>query len=92
MISIRNIIRHELIGLPVEIVESKNKFQAGIKGTVVDETKNLLIIETKRGIKKIQKKGAKFIFTIPDGRKVIVNGEKIALRPEERIKIKVKRW
>jgi len=92
MISVRNVIRHELIGLPVEIVESKNKFQKGMKGIVVDETKNLLIIEAEGKIKRVQKKGAKFIFTIPDGRKAIVNGEKITLRPEERIKIRVKKW
>jgi len=92
MISTRNIIRHELIGLPVEIIESKNKFQIGIKGIVVDETKNLLIIESEREIKKIQKKGVKFMFIIPNGKKVTVNGEKIALRPEERIKLRVKKW
>jgi len=92
MISINNVIKHELIGLPVEIIESRNKFHIGIKGTVVDETKNLLIIETKKKIKKIQKKGTKFMFTVPNGKKVIVYGEKIALRPEERIKLKVKKW
>jgi len=92
MISAKNLIRHELIGLDVEVVGSTNKFHVGIKGLVVDETKNLLIIETRKGIKKIQKKGAKFIFTIPDGKKVKVNGTKIVVRPEERIKLKVKKW
>ena len=92
MISVRNLIRHELIGLPVEVVESSNKFQIGIKGKVVDETKNLLIIETKNGLKKIQKKGSKFIFKIPSGKKVKVDGERIIARPEDRIKLKVKKW
>lgn len=76
----------------MEVIESTNKFHIGIKGLVVDETKNLLIIETRIGIKKVQKKGAKFIFTIPDGKKVKVNGTKIFVRPEERIKLKVKKW
>ena len=92
MISTKNVIRHELIGLTVEVVESTNKFNIGIKGTVVDETKNLLIIEADKKIKKIQKKGTKFIFTIPSGKKVKVNGTKIVRRPEERIKLKVKKW
>jgi ribonuclease P protein subunit POP4 len=92
MISARNLIRHELIGLPVEIVESSNKFQVGIKGKVVDETKNLLIIETRNGLKKIQKKGAKFIFKIPSEKKVKVEGKRIVVRPEDRIKLKVKKW
>jgi len=92
MISAKNLIRHELIGLRVEIVASFNKFHIGIKGLVVDETKNLLIIETENGIKKVQKKGTNFIFTIPNGKKVKVNGAIIAKRPEERIKLKVKKW
>ena len=92
MILPKNLIRHELIGLAVEVAESTNKFQVGIKGTVVDETKNTLTIETDKGMKKIQKKGSVFIFKIPDGKKVKVNGNKIATRPEERIKLKVKKW
>ncbi len=92
MISAKNLIRHELIGLRVDIVDSLNKFHVGIKGLVVDETKNLLIIETKKGIKKVQKKGTDFIFTIPNGKKVKVNGAIIAKRPEERVKLKVKKW
>ncbi len=92
MISAKNLIRHELIGLKVEIKNSSNKFHIGIKGLVVNETKNLLIIETKTGIKKIQKKGTDFIFTIPNGKKVKVNGTIIAKRHEERVKLKVKKW
>ena len=92
MISAKNLIRHELIGLKVDVENSFNKFHKGIKGLVVDETKNLLIIETGKGTKKIQKKGTSFIFTIPNGKKVKVDGSIIAKRPEERIKLKVKKW
>ncbi|MEM5872270.1 MAG: ribonuclease P protein component 1 [Candidatus Aenigmatarchaeota archaeon] len=92
MITPRNLIRHELIGLNVEVFDSTNKFQIGIKGIVVDETKNTITIEAKNGLKKIQKKGATFIFTIPNGKKVKVKGEKILARPEERVKLRVKKW
>jgi ribonuclease P protein subunit POP4 len=92
MITGRNLIRHELIGLSVEIIDSSNKFHIGIKGMVVNETKNLLIIETKKSLKRVQKKGTKFIFTIPDGRKFKVNGIRIIARPEDRIKLRVKKW
>lgn len=92
MISPKNLIRHELIGLEAGVIGSTNKFQIGIHGTVVDETKNTLTIETGKGLKKIQKKGATFIFKIPSGKKVKVVGNKIATRPEERIKLKVKKW
>jgi ribonuclease P protein subunit POP4 len=92
MITPENLIRHEIIGLDAEVVASQNKFQVGIKGLVVDETKNLLAIETKDGVKRIQKKGSEFIFTIPDGKKVKVRGLLLAKRHEDRVKLKVKKW
>jgi ribonuclease P protein subunit POP4 len=92
MISARNLIRHELIGLYVEVAKSSNMSQKGIKGMIVDETKNTLTIEAGNGLKRIQKKGSEFIFKIPDGRKVKVDGKKIIARPEDRIKLKVKKW
>jgi len=92
MISAKDLVRHELIGLKVEIVKSSNRFQVGLNGLVVDETKNLLTIETEKGIKKIQKKGTDFMFIIPSGKKVKVSGTLITKRPEERVKLKVKRW
>lgn len=92
MINAKSLIRHELIGLRVEITNSTNSFHKRIKGLVVDETKNLLIIETESGTKKIQKKGTEFMFTLPDSKKVKVNGNVIEKRPEERVKLKVKKW
>ena len=47
MININNIIKHELIGLKAEIVDSRNKANIGIKGKIIDETKNTIIIEHK---------------------------------------------
>jgi ribonuclease P protein subunit POP4 len=92
MISPKNLVKHELIGLTAEVAESTNKSQVGIKGIVVDETKNLVVVETSKGLKRIQKKGAEFIFNIPEGKRVKVKGNKIAVRPEERLKLKVKKW
>jgi ribonuclease P protein subunit POP4 len=92
MITPDNLIKHELIGLQAEVAKSLNASQVGIKGLVVDETKNLLSIETQDGIKRIQKKGAEFIFTIPDGKRVKVRGDLIAKRHEDRVKIKAKKW
>jgi ribonuclease P protein subunit POP4 len=92
MITPENLIKHELIGLQAEVAKSTNKFQVGIKGLVVDETKNLLAIETADGVKRVQKKGAEFIFTIPGGKKVKVRGSIIAKRHEDRVKLKAKKW
>ncbi len=87
----KNIIQHELIGLEVEVVDAKNLNQKGIKGMVVYETKSMLWIETPHGVKKIPKKGTKFMFIL-SGKKVLVDGDRIAKRPEDRIKIKVRKW
>ena len=48
------------IGREVEVVESRNKDYIGIKGKVIDETLNMLVIKTQKGIKKVLKKGTKF--------------------------------
>ena len=92
MITAKNVIKHELIGLFVEVNKSINKTQEKVKGIVVDETKSMLKIETKRGIKTIPKKTSEFIFTIPNGKKVKVDGKRIFARPEDRVKLKVKKW
>ena len=71
--------------MPVEIVESKQKELLGLKGTVVDETKNLIIIEKEDKTVKIPKNSSVFRFTVDDGT-VDVDGKKICFRPHERPK------
>lgn len=91
MITPKNLIRHELIGLKVEIIESTNKNNIGIKGIVINETKHMLTIKTKDNLKKIAKNTSKFAFKL-DGKTVNVNGNIIEKKPEDRIKLKVKKW
>ena len=81
-----NLKKHELIGLGVEILESRNKTQVGIKGKVVNETQKILKIESGKRGKSVQKKGSVFRFTLQTGEKVKIKGEEIAFRPEERIR------
>ncbi len=73
--------KEELIGKGITIIESSNKSLIGIIGKVVDETKNLLFIETNEKTKKIIKDQCVFLV---DGKKI--KGSSIAKRPEERIK------
>ena len=80
-----NILRHELIGLDIEIVDAQNESLVGIKGVVIDETRNCLIIGTKDGEKKVLKKGVE-IKTKVDGKEIIITGDFLVGRPEERIK------
>jgi ribonuclease P protein subunit POP4 len=92
MITEKNLVRHELIGLEVEIRKSTNKSQIEIKGRVVDETYNMLVIETEKGEKKVEKKSCVFVFKLPNGKKVEVEGWVLVGRPEDRIKKKLPRF
>lgn len=84
MITKQNIVKHELIGLDVRIVESRSNLK-DLEGRVVDETKNLLVVETDKGEKKVPKQYSVFEFKIPHGH-VAVEGERLLFRPEDRIK------
>jgi ribonuclease P protein subunit POP4 len=92
MITEKNLVRHELIGLEVEVKKSTNKSQIGIKGRVVDETYNMLVIETRKGEKKVEKKSCVFVFKLPNGKKVEVEGWVLVGRPEDRIKKKLPKF
>ncbi|UNQ72554.1 ribonuclease P protein component 1 [Infirmifilum sp. NZ] len=89
----RNILRHELIGLQAEVVEASNPSLIGIKGLVLDETRNTLVIGEPGGEKRtVLKFQAVFRFTLPDGTKVPVDGRFLMGRPEERMKKVYRAW
>ncbi len=80
-----NIVRHEFIGLDVVVVDAENKTLVGIKGEIVDETKNTFVIETEHGEKSVLKKGASFQVSIQN-QEIIIKGDILVGRPEDRIK------
>lgn len=88
MISERNIIQHELIGLTAEVANSTNSLSIGIKGMVVDETNHTLLIEGKQKEKRVFKKSSKFIFNLPNQKRVEVEGALLEGRPWDRVKKK----
>ena len=79
------LVKHELIGLEVEVHESKNKSLIGLKGKVIDETKNMLEVETQHGAKSIIKDQAILDFKV-ENKTLRVDGSILTKRPEERIK------
>src|SRR5690606_6284700 len=93
-ISAYNLIFHELIGLFTEVINSNNPSLEKIRGKVVGETKNMLIVETyDYNEKMVPKSGSTFLFHIPllrgDTRvteQVKVNGNLLLSQPENRIK------
>jgi len=93
MITPQNIFRHELVGLNVEIVKSSHKGFTGIKGEVIDETKNTIKVEDVEGCEKIIPKNVvTFQFTLPDNAVVEIDGRIIVARPEDRIKKKFRKF
>ena len=81
----KDLARYELIGLEVEIVNSKNNSLTGIKGEIIDETRNMLTIKTKKGKKRIIK--SEVVLKMKANKKIYeVNGKLLVGRPEERLK------
>jgi len=80
-------IRDEFIGEQVEIVSSSNRQFLGLTGKIVDETRDSFkILVNKRNFKEF-----KVIFKKGNTFKIggfMVQGIKIAKRPEDRIKLK----
>ena len=80
----RNIVLNELIGLKVRIIKSTDSKQKGLNGSVIDETKNTLLLETSKGVKRVIKKSSTLRFYY-GGKSFVVEGREINFRPEERI-------
>jgi len=80
----QNIKNHELIGLDVCVSESSDLGRKNIKGKVIDETKNTIVILVGKGKKILPKNECVFEFNI--GEKVKIDGKEIIKKPEDRIK------
>lgn len=83
----RNILRHELIGLQCTVMKSSNPSSLGIAGKITDETMKTIVV----GKKRVQKKGSVFQVTLEEGN-VRLDGSAIVARPEDRIKMKIRKW
>jgi len=87
MIDRHHLLFSTFIGLAVEIVNSSQRKLIGLKGVIVDETKNLIAIEREDGREvKVPKVSSVFRFTLDNGETMDVLGKSIAFRPHERPK------
>jgi ribonuclease P protein subunit POP4 len=91
MISSQNVLRHELIGLDILVSGAANPAQRGLSGRVIDETKNLLVIETQNGVRRIQKLHSTFRLCLPSRETVEIDGSVMVLAPEKRINLHEKK-
>ncbi len=86
-ITAKNLLCHEMIGLMVKAgmkaIAWKGKAMAS--GTIVDETKNVFVVESKGVERMVPKKGNWFEFVLGD-EMAMVMGDDILYRPENRVK------
>jgi len=87
-----NLVRHELIGLDVRVMRSQNRQLVGLKGRIVDETRNTLILKDRDRQFAISKNIVSLRLSLPRGETVDLDGNMIVARPEDRIKMRVRRW
>ncbi len=91
MITSNNLVHHEFIGLKVHATSLKNK-SLNLNGTIIDETKNTIKIEDENNYEKvIPKRGSIFVFELPNGEKIEIDGTILSIRPEDRIKKRFKK-
>ena len=88
----KNVLKHELIGLKAKVTKSQNPYLIGVEGTIIDETKNTLIILENSKRKIVPKEVVKLRLNLPDGTLVEIDGREIVNRPEERLKKRIRRW
>ncbi len=87
MITAKNLLYSTFIGLEAEIANSSQRGLIGLRGKVVDETKNMIVIENEGGrAVSVPKNSSTFRFICEDGEKVDVDGRDIQFRPHERPK------
>ena len=84
MITADTISRHEFIGLDTKVINSSNSEVVGLNGTIINETKSMFTINTKKGVKMIPKSTNDWGFTI-NGKSMTLKGSTITKRPFERI-------
>lgn len=80
-----NILRHELIGLEVEVLDAGHEGYKRINGKVKNETRNMLVILQDGEEKMVPKKNTVFGFKLNNDL-VRVDGNRIMYRPGDRVK------
>ncbi len=82
----------ELINLRVTVAGSTDPTLKGRVGIVRDETRNILIVESEGRLVSLPKEGSSFIFDLPEGQSVRVEGARLRFRPEDRVKRGLTKW
>ncbi len=87
-----NLAAHELIGLTVTVSRSSDPTKKGLTGNVRNETRNTITVEIQDRLLCIPKIGSSLLFHLPTGKSVAVEGSRLRLRPEDRVKRGLTHW
>ena len=79
----KNVFPHELIGQEIVIVASTNESHVGVKGKIVDETRNTLVVQSEGKQKILHKNTIRFKLK---GTEEVIDGKTINKRSEDRLK------
>ena len=81
----KDLVKEKLIGTYIEITDSKNPTFKGLKGKIINETKNTFTIKTEKGEKKLIKNQVKMLIE-ENNKKIEIEGIKLVGRSEDRLK------
>ncbi len=82
----KKIFHQELVGANCEIIGAKNASLKGMKGKIINETRNIITIKTSDGEKKAIKQQVTIMAEI-NNKKIRIEGTEIDARPEDRAKV-----
>ena len=86
---LRNLNMREMIGCEIEIIDHTDPGIVGIRGIIIDETRNMFLVDTEDLKKNVSKKGSRFRIKALHGGEwvwLIIDGDSIIYRPEDRTK------
>src|ERR671933_1374432 len=81
----KDVLRHEIIGLSIRIVESSDPTMEEINGTIVFETKNTILIRKDSWLRQAAKNAIKKMRLETSYGACFISGSSLIGRPEDRI-------
>jgi ribonuclease P protein subunit POP4 len=86
-----DIVTQEFLGTDARVARSSHENHVGIRGRIVDETRNTFKILHDGKAKTVAKDSSVFHFRLQDGTIVEIEGSLLVGRPEDRLKKCIRR-
>jgi ribonuclease P protein subunit POP4 len=87
MITAKNILLHEIVGMQASIEECSDPRVINLEGRIIYETKNMITIRTDNGCKRSIAKAVarKIRISTPNGSCCFISGSSLRGRPQDRM-------